>query len=61
MYVKGPLALHALEQELGSRRFISLLKRMIHDNVIDTDQLIALVREISSERVAVDFLQLLKS
>jgi aminopeptidase N len=60
MYVKGPLALRALEQEIGSSRFISLLRRMIHDNVIDTDQMIALVRELSSERVATDFLQLLK-
>jgi hypothetical protein len=60
LYVKGPLALGALEREIGEAKFLRLLRRMAQERVTDTDRLVALIGEVASPRVAADFLQLLK-
>ena len=60
LYVKGPLALGALEREIGEAKFLRLLRRTAQQRVTDTDRFVALVGEVASPRVAADFLQLLK-
>lgn len=60
LYVKGPLALSALEREIGEAKFLRLLRRTAKERVTDTDRFVALVGEVASPRVAADFLQLLK-
>ena len=60
LYVKGPLALAALEREIGEAKFLRLLRRMAQERVTDTDRFLALVGEVASPRVAADFVQLLK-
>lgn len=60
LYVKGPVALSALEREIGEAKFLRLLRRTARERVTDTDRFVALVGEVASPRVAADFLQLLK-
>ena len=60
LYVKGPLALNALEREIGEAKFLRLLRRTAAERVTETDRFVALVGEVASPRVAADFLQLLK-
>lgn len=60
LYDKGPLVLHALEEEIGTPAFLELLRRAAEAPVIETDALIELLARSTSRVVADDFLRRLK-
>jgi hypothetical protein len=59
-YVKGPLILNALENEIGEAGFIALLRRAVEERIVDTDSFVALVGRIASPAVADGLLHTLK-
>ncbi len=60
LYDKGPLVLHALEEEIGTPAFLELLRRAADARVTETDALIELLARSTSRAVADDFLRRLK-
>jgi hypothetical protein len=60
LYNKGPLVLHALEDEIGTPAFLEFLRRAAVAQVTDTDALVELLAKASSRPVADDFLRRLK-
>ena len=60
LYVKGPLKLHGLENDLGEERFLEFLQKTADAKVDDTDELIELLARFSSRETADRFLAKLK-
>lgn len=60
MYVKGPLVLHALEEDIGEAKFLELLRRTADQRVVDTDRFVALAGEVGSPAAAEGLLRRLK-
>lgn len=60
MYIKGPLVLHALEDDIGETKFLDVLRRTAEQRVVDTDRFVALVGEVASPGAAEELLRRLK-